>query len=206
MSTSWSRGCGRPIRVSNLNITRRDYWWGDASRAYNSDSGGYDLTSPNCNSVNSFLTGKWFWDALWPWGGGLALTTHYYGMVDDGAGFMRGCSNLPGPAFIRSGRQRDLGLGLRRLVCRLVRRTRARPQLRPWPRQLLRMRWKGRPIRTPAAASARSLTGNTAIFGFDARSRAVYPASWYDVMTLLRQRVDERLHLRGHHESPPSPG
>ena len=63
-------------------------------------------------------------------------TTHYYGLVSDGGFFMRGCAaGIPAtadPSTVASGPTGpDMGLGLRWLLRRLVRRSRAWPHLRP---------------------------------------------------------------------------
>lgn len=57
------------------------------------------LTYPTCEAVNTVLDGKRFWDRLF---GSVGANTHYYGMVADRAGFMRGCA-MGIPSFVASG-------------------------------------------------------------------------------------------------------
>ena len=54
---------------------------------------------PSCSKVNSWLKSLW-WDNYFH--GSLPLNTRFYGMVDDGGGFMRGCAPST-PANVASG-------------------------------------------------------------------------------------------------------
>jgi len=80
--------------VSDVRVVLRSYFFGRAV----ANAG--NLVSPSCTDVNAFLTSKRLFD--------LASSSevphngHYYGMVEDTAGFMRGCA-AGIPDYVASG-------------------------------------------------------------------------------------------------------
>ena len=84
MLEDWLR---RAYPVSSINVWSRYYFYGEAE--LKSDGSG-NLRRPNCNKVNRNLRTKRRWDLNH--GAGIPSGARYYGMVDDGGGFMRGCA------------------------------------------------------------------------------------------------------------------
>ena len=76
---------------------RRAYPVNTVSSTYRTMDIGSSL--PSCNDVNSSLSSKRLWDRLFS---SIPATAHYYGMVDDGGGFMRGCA-AGIPALVAAG-------------------------------------------------------------------------------------------------------
>ncbi|MBP7963217.1 MAG: hypothetical protein KA003_14635 [Caldilineaceae bacterium] len=86
----------RAYPVSDLRVWDRTLWLGDA--AVNQKG---ELTNPTCASVNATLVSKKLWDTNYG-ATGVPVDAHYYGLMDDGGGFMRGCS-LGAPFNVGSG-------------------------------------------------------------------------------------------------------
>jgi hypothetical protein len=80
---SWLR---RAYPLHSLWVWNRSYYHGTGR--------------PTCGQVNSRLYSKKIWDILFHWS--IPFGSRYYGMVDDGGGFMRGCA-MGIPAFVASG-------------------------------------------------------------------------------------------------------
>jgi len=165
----------RAYPLNDLDVTLRSYYYGNG--AVNASG---DLTTPNCGQVNSALFSKKVWDIVFssvPW------DAHYYGMVSDGAGFMRGCA-MDIPAWVASG---PTGTGT-------------------WGwdfdgsygdwyggHELGHTYGRGHANYCGAGGGpaypytsgriSPSLTGNTALYGFDIGTQAIYPPTWKDLMT-----------------------
>lgn len=82
--------------VSDLRVWDRTLWMGEATV---DDAG--ELTNFTCASVNAMLVSKKIWDSTYATAG-VPMDAHYYALVDDGGGFMRGCA-LGDPYFVASG-------------------------------------------------------------------------------------------------------
>jgi len=163
-----------PLRT--LNTWTRTEWWGNASR--NAEG---NLTNPTCGQINDFLFSKRVWDWVFFWNG-IPFGAHYYGMVSDGGGFMRGCAPVPGwtaagPTGTGSwGWDFDGSYG-------------------DWygGHELAHSYGRGHAnfcgavgggfYPYPNGSISPALTGNTAIYGFDIGNRAIYGPNWSDVMT-----------------------
>lgn len=158
----------RAYPLSNLNVWNRTYWAGNGL--------------PSCGSVNSALWSKKIWDIISFWSG-IPTYAHYYGMVDDRGGFMRGCA-MDIPHYIASG---PTGTGTW-----------------GWDTDGSYGDWYGghelahtygrfhaeycgagggRAYPYVGGRISPSTTGNTAIYGFDIGNRAIYGPAWKDVMT-----------------------
>ena len=85
----------RAYPANDLDVWLRSVYYGTG--AVNGDG---DLTTPNCGQVNALLLRKKIWDFITF--SGIPWEAHYYGMVSDGAGFMRGCA-MDIPAYVASG-------------------------------------------------------------------------------------------------------
>lgn len=159
----------RAFPLSNLTVWNRTHWAGDGP--------------PTCGGVNSTLWTKKIWDIAYFWTNNIPLYAHYYGMVDDRGGFMRGCA-MDIPHYISSGPTGTDTWG--------------------WDTDGSYGDWYGGHevahtygrfhamycgatggVAYPYATGRISPTtsGNSAIYGFDSGNRAIYPPTWRDVMT-----------------------
>ena len=168
----WMR---RAYPVSDVRVVLRSYFFGRAVAS----SG--QLVEPSCTQVNAFLTSKRLFD--------LASSTEvprngrYYGMVQDTAGFMRGCA-AGIPDFVSSGPNgangfpwdtdgsygdfyagHEVGHTLGRLHAEYCGAT------------------GGGPYPYPEGRISPALSGDNAIYGFDIVSRDIYGPDWKDFMT-----------------------
>lgn len=167
----------RAYPVSDIRVLLRSYFHG---RGVANAQG--SLLEPSCDQVNNFLSAKRLFD--------LASSTdvptngRYYGMVDDGGGFMRGCA-LGIPSFVASGPDgtpaagswdtdgtygdwyggHELGHSEGRFHAEFCGAT------------------GGRSFPYPDARISPTLTGNSAIYGFDIVTRDIYGPDWKDVMS-----------------------
>jgi subtilisin-like proprotein convertase family protein len=136
---------------------------------------------PTCGDVNTFLAAKRTWDLAY--GGDVTETTRYYGMVADAGGFMRGCATDV-PSFVASGPTgsarfswdtdgsygdwygaHELGHAWGRWHAEFC----GAPRGAPYPHRGGRI--------------SSSMTGDTALYGFDIVHRNLYGPNWHDVMT-----------------------
>src|SRR5207253_648247 len=78
---------------SDVRVILRSAFFGTAVSANG------QMVNPTCMTVNAFLSAKRLSDLANS--SEVAANSHYYGMVEDTAGFMRGCGELPG--FVASG-------------------------------------------------------------------------------------------------------
>jgi hypothetical protein len=153
----------------------RSYFHGAAVR--NSDG---DLTTPSCGSVNGVLFSKKVWDFLFsdvPW------DARYYGMVSDAVGFMRGCA-MDIPSYVASGPTGPGTWGWD-----------TDGSYGDWygGHELAHTYGRGHANYCGAGGGpaypytggriSPSLTGNTALYGFDIGNRAIYGPDWKDLMT-----------------------
>jgi hypothetical protein len=175
---TWMR---RAYPVSNMQGIYRSYYHGNASRFMDSN-GNWVLSSPNCDQVNATLLGKKVWDLLFDWWS-TPIGSHYYGIVSDTIGFMRGCA-IDIPGLVASG---PTGTGtwgwdfdgsygdwytgheLAHTYGRSHANYCGAAGGSAYP-------YAGGSI-SPAAS------GNTAIYGFNIGTRDIYGPSWADVMT-----------------------
>jgi len=170
----------RAYPVSHINVWKRNYYYGDAS--VNSQG---NMTHPNCGDVNSILSTKRLFDKLFGWlfSSGPPTGAHYYGMVDDGGDFMRGCAKGI-PAYTAAGPTGSSTWG--------------------WDFDGSYGDWYGGhelghtygryhamfcgagggiPYPYPSGRISPSLTGNSAIYGFDISNHDIYGPSWKDLMS-----------------------
>ena len=172
-AADWLR---RAYPLNALNVWTRTHFWGNGSV---NDIG--DLTDPSCGQVNSMLWGKKVWDIIWSFGT-IPIGTRYYGLVSDVGGFMRGCSPVPGhtssgPTGTNTwGWDFDGSYG-------------------DWytAHELGHAYSRGHANFCDAAGGpaypytdgriSPALSGNSAIYGFDISTRAIYGPNWKDVMT-----------------------
>jgi hypothetical protein len=169
----WMR---RAYPLNNLRVWLRSTYYGNGSV---NASG--DLTKPTCGKVNSKLLGKKIWDILSF--SGVPLKARYYGMVSDVGGFMRGCA-MDIPASVASGPTGTGSWG--------------------WDFDGSYGDWYGAHELGHAFGRGHanycgagggpsypytggrispSLTGNTAIYGFDIHTRAIYGPNSKDLMS-----------------------
>ncbi len=163
---SWIRAA---LPLNQLNVWYRSYYHGAGL--------------PSCNQVNSTLWAKKIWDWIFFWTNNIPFGARYYGMVDDRGGFMRGCAPAI-PAWVASGPtgtntwgwdfdgsygdwygSHELSHAWGRghaNFCGAV----GGPAY-PYPNGEIS------PVRT----------GNSAQYGFDIRTRAIYNPWWHDEMT-----------------------
>ncbi len=167
----------RAYPVSDLRVWDRTLWLGDAAVNQNGE-----LTNPTCASVNATLVSKKLWDTSYG-ATGVPVDAHYYGLMDDGGGFMRGCS-LGAPFFVGSGPTGEMTWG--------------------WDNDGSYGDWYGAHElahtygrdhagfcgATEGAAYpyakgriSPSLTGDDAIYGFDIGTKALYSPAFKDLMT-----------------------
>ncbi|WP_129672917.1 fibronectin type III domain-containing protein [Candidatus Chloroploca sp. Khr17] len=163
---SWLR---RAYPIAQLNATRR---------TYNYTPSGL----PNVDSLNSRMAVAWLFDRIF---GGMSSNTFFYGMVDDGGGFMRGKAlGIPGeissgPTGTPSGSwgwDTDGSYGDwygGHEIAHSLGRSHAE----------FCGAGGGVAFPYPSGRISPALTGNTAIYGFDITTRAIYPPDWRDVMT-----------------------
>ena len=164
----------RAYPVSQINATYRSAYASPATV-----SGG-DLTWPQCGDVNGFLLSQWVNDVLY---GGYSTGTHYYGMVDDGGGFMRGCASGI-PSLVASGPTGTSSWGWdydgsygdwygAHELCHTYGRYHAE------------FCGASGGIAYPYSSGRISpaTTGNTAIYGFDIGNQSIYPPTSKDIMT-----------------------
>ena len=159
----------RAFPLSDLQVTERTYFAGAGL--------------PTCGQVNSYLLSKRLWDLAYS--PDLPANTRYYGMVDDAGGFMRGCAaNIPtfvasGPTGMPTGNfswdtdgtygdwygGHELG--------------------HAWGRYHAEFcgALGGQPYPYPNGRISPTLSGDSAIYGFDVFTRAIYEPGWKDVMT-----------------------
>jgi len=158
----------RAFPISDLQVTERTYFAGGAL--------------PTCGQVNSYLLSKRLWDLAYS--PNLPANTRYYGMVDDAAGFMAGCAvSVPGfvasgptgiPTAERFGWDTDGSYGDWYGAHELA---------HTWGREDVPFCGaEGGPYPYPDGRISPTLTGNSAIYGFDIFTRAIYEPGWKDVM------------------------
>ncbi len=165
---SWLR---RAYPIANLSVVRRNYTY---------PTNGL----PNVDTLNSNMAMARLFDIIFGFGG-VSTQAFYYGIVDDGGGFMRGKA-LGIPGSISSGPTGTPGGGFGwdtdgsygdwyggHEIAHSLGRSHAE----------FCGAGGGASFPYPSGRISPALTGNTAIFGFDITSRAVYPPDWKDVMT-----------------------
>ncbi|MFN8492408.1 MAG: metallophosphoesterase [Caldilineaceae bacterium] len=160
MLESWLR---RAYPISQLQVTRRSLYYGSSL--------------PDCTSVDNLLASERTRDLN---AGGVPKEARYYGMVVDTGGFMRGCGwqyTNSGPTGTNTfgwdtdGTYGDwyggheLGHGYLRDHANFCGAT------------------GGPAYPYPNGQISPSLTGPTAIYGFDAGTQAIYGPDWTDIMT-----------------------
>jgi len=157
-----------------------DVWYRSLNMGTGSASGG-DLTYPRCGDVNSALMGKKVMDILM--GSSIPGSARYYGMVDDGGGFMRGCAKSI-PSSVASGPTGSSSWGWDYDGC-----------YGDWygAHELGHAFGRGHANFCGAGGGpsypysygriSPSLSGDSAIYGFDALTHEVYPPSWRDLMS-----------------------
>jgi hypothetical protein len=161
---SWLR---RAYPISNLSVVRSTYDYPSSGL-------------PNVNSLHLRLALLKAYRVVFS---GESVKTIYYGLVDDGGGFMRG--NAMGiPGTIAAG---PTGLGTFGwdtdgsygdwYTGHEIGHTRGRYHAE------FCGAGGGKSYPYPNGRISPSITGNTAIYGFDISTRAIYPPSWSDVMT-----------------------
>jgi len=173
---SWLR---RAYPLSDLRVWNRtlNYGAGTASNG--------NLTNPTCGTVNSRLQTAKVLDIIFKWFGWSSVPTsaHYYGMVSDGGGFMRGCV-IGFPGSISSGPtgsstwgwDTDGSYGDWYGAHELA---------HSYLRYHAMFCGAGGGVAYPYANGNISPTGvgNNAIYGFDIANQAIYGPTWKDVMT-----------------------
>ena len=204
-AVDWMR---RAYPLNSLVAWYRSTMFGNASR-YMDEYGNWVLSTPSCDQVNSLLMGKKAWDMVFS--AGIPTGSHYYGMVSDVIGFMRGCA-IDIPGLVASG---PTGTGT-------------------WGwdfdgsygdwyagHELAHTYGRGHANYCGAGGGpsypyaggriSPSLSGDTAIFGFDVSTKAIYGPNWKDVMTYcdnqwLGDFTYEGLmsYFQSHPVSPPS--
>lgn len=163
---SWIR---RTFPLSNLRVWNRSYYHGNSV--------------PNCDQVNANLFGKKIWDILFFWTNDVPGGARYYGMVDDRGSFMRGCA-IAIPGVVASGPtgtgtwgwDSDGSYGDWYGGHELA---------HDWGRGHANYcgAGGGPGYPYPGGRISPTLTGNTALYGFDIGTRAIYGPNWNDVMT-----------------------
>ncbi len=176
----WMR---RAYPVSSLTAEYRSYLFGAASRVQDA-YGNWSLTHPNCDQVNSDLLAKKVWDLIF--GSGTPILYHYFGLVDDGAGFMRGCA-IDIPGLVASGPTGSATWGWDTdgsygdwYTGHELGHTFGRPHDN-FCGAVGGLNYPAYPY--PGGRISPSLSGLTAIYGFDISTHAIYGPSWEDVMT-----------------------
>jgi hypothetical protein len=161
---SWLR---RAYPIPNLQVTRSTFTYPNSGL-------------PNVDTVNSYLGLSYLFGVLF---GTLEPSTVFYGIVDDGGGFMRGkASGIPGISaagptgadtwgWDTDGSYGDWYGGHE------IAHTRGRYHA------MFCGAGGGAAYPYPDGRISPSLTGNNAIYGFDIETRAIYGPNWKDVMT-----------------------
>lgn len=172
--TSWMR---RAYPISLLNVIRRTY-----------DHG---VGRPTCTQVDAALAAKREWDRNSRWFAvhGIPTSTRYYGMVDDGGGFMRGCA-IAIPSYVASGPTGANGFpwdndgsygdwyGAHELAHTWAQRHPGFCGNPTQPRDPL-----GNLYPYPGGQISGAQSGSDAFYGFDALTRTLYGPAWTDLMT-----------------------
>ena len=169
----WMR---RALPLSNVNVLLRSYFFGPAVASAG------NLVSPSCDKVNAFLASKRLFDlASSPT---LPPNGRYYGMVEDTAGFMRGCAagipdhvasgpdGVPAPGdWDTDGSYGDWYGG--------------HEVSHTWGRFHAEYcgATGGMPYPYPDGRISPALSGDSAIYGFDVETKDIYGPDWKDVMT-----------------------
>ncbi len=171
---------GRAYPLGDLHVWNRSLNFGAASRV--SDGyGGYTLTSPSCGQVNTLLWNKKIWDIVTS--SSIPIMAHYYGMVSDAKGFMRGCAadipafNAAGPTGAATwGWDLDGSYGDWYAAHELG---------HTYGRGHANYCGAGGGPSYPYTAGSISpaASGDTAIYGFDVGTQAIYGPGWKDLMT-----------------------
>jgi hypothetical protein len=166
MAESWLR---RAYPISNLSVVRSTY--------------DYPFSGlPNVNTLHGLLVGIKAYRVLFS---GESLKTIYYGLVDDGGGFMRGkalgipgsiAAGPTGPTTSRFTWDTDGSYG-DWYTAHEIGHTRNRYHAEFCGAE------GGKSYPYSMGRISPSTTGNTAIYGFDITSRTIYPPTWTDVMT-----------------------
>ena len=184
-----------PDRKNMLAWLRKAYPLSDLDvkfRIHNMGAGTVDangnLTDPNCLKVNTWLSARRTADIAAGW---TPPGSHYYGMVSDGGGFMRGCvTTIPGS--VASGPTGDPGVNSNPVSASI------------WDQDGSFGDWYGAhelahsygryhamfcdaedgiAFPYPNGRISPDLAGDDAIFGFDLDNKQVYGSAWRDVMT-----------------------
>ena len=164
--------------VSSVQVSYRYIYYGNAGL----DSEG-DLNPPDCGDVNSVLATKLMADVF---SGNYPPGTRYYGLVSDAGAFMRGCAGKI-PGLVASGP--------------------SGPGTYGWDYDGSYGDWYGGHELAhtygryhaafcdadggvyypyPGGRISPTLSGDSALFGFDIDTRQVYGPSWHDVMTYCK--------------------
>ncbi len=162
----------RAYPISGYTYWERTSDWGTAVAL------GGELINPNCATVDAFLAGQKLWDMVV--NPSIPLASRYYAMVADNAGFMRGCAVgvvASGPTGTRDwgwdfdGTYGDWYGGHE------LGHTYGRGHANFCGAEF------GPSYPYPDGRISADLTGNGAVYGFDAGTRAIYGPAWHDVMT-----------------------
>ncbi|MBM4431031.1 MAG: hypothetical protein FJ026_11895, partial [Chloroflexi bacterium] len=146
----------------------------------------YGSGLPDCDSVNAILSRKRLWDKLTNWS--VPAGARYYGIVDDGGGFMQGCAPAI-PAYVSSG---PAGAP-------------PGPLLSAWDTDASYGDWYGAhelghdygrghanfcrncsggpPYPYPNGDISPSTVGKTALYGLNGLTLDIYPPTWKDLMS-----------------------
>jgi len=177
--TSWMR---RAYPIAELGVNRRTQFLG--------------VGVPSCDQVNASLASKRAWDlssrlfAV----NGIPTSTRYYGMVANGGGFMRGCA-MGIPSHVASGPTGATGFawdsdgsfgdwyGAHELAHTWNRHH--AEFCDAFARDLVTDPYPAGYVPYPYASGSITGTpvGDTALYGFDTRNRALYGPEWHDLMT-----------------------
>jgi subtilisin-like proprotein convertase family protein len=138
---------------------------------------------PNCGQVNNRLFGKRLWDLTF--GTAVPANARYYGMVDDGGGFMRGCA-MGIPAAVASGPTGMPGTSFSWDTDGSYGDWYGGHELNhSWGRFHAEFcgAQAGQPYPYSRGRISPTLSGTNAIYGFDIVTRDIYTPNWRDVMT-----------------------
>jgi Concanavalin A-like lectin/glucanases superfamily len=159
----------RAFPLSDLQVVERTYIAGSGV--------------PDCGQVNTYLLSKRLWDLAHSTD--VPANTHYYGMVSDEGGFMRGCA-VSIPSFVASGPTGVPGASFTWDTDGSYGDWYGGHELaHTWGRTHANFcgATGGTDASNPDGRISPALTGDTAIYGFDIFTRAIYPPTWKDVMT-----------------------
>jgi hypothetical protein len=137
---------------------------------------------PTCGQVNSYLLSKRLWDLAYS--PDLPANTRYYGMVDGGGGFMSGCA-VSVPGFVASG---PTGMPSAERFSWDTDGSYgdwygAHELAHTWGREDVPFCGaEGGAYPYPDGRISPTLSGDSAIYGFDIFTRAIYEPAWKDVM------------------------